>query len=65
MNAYSVLVENAEGKRPLGGTRPRFKDNIKIYHREVGCSGMDWIDLAQDRDHWWALVSTAMNLWVP
>jgi hypothetical protein len=64
-NAYSVLVEKAEGKRPLVRSRPRFVDNIKIYHREVGCSGVDWIDLVQDRNNWWNLVSTLMNLWVP
>jgi hypothetical protein len=57
-----VLVEKAEGKRPLGRSRPRLEDNIKIYHREVGCSGINWIELAQDRDHWCALVSTVMNL---
>jgi hypothetical protein len=40
-------------------------DNIKMDHREIGCSGMDWIDLAQDRDQWRALVNTVMNLDVP
>jgi hypothetical protein len=49
-------------KRPLG--RPRQKDNIKMNLREIGWGGMDWIDLAQDRNQWKALLNTAMNLWV-
>ena len=54
-----------EGKRPLGRPRCRWDDNIKTDLQEVGCGGMDWIELAQDRDRWWALVSTVMNLRVP
>jgi hypothetical protein len=52
-------------KRPLGRPRRRWEDNIKIYLRAVGWSGMDWIDLAQDRVQWRALGDMLMNLWVP
>jgi hypothetical protein len=64
-NAYRILVGNPEGKRPLGRPRRRWVDNIKIDLRETGCDGGDWIDLAQDRDQWRALVKAVMNLWVP
>jgi hypothetical protein len=64
-NAYRILVERPEGKRPLGRPRRRLVDNIKMNLREIGWYGMDWIDLAQDRDRWRALVNTAMNLRVP
>ena len=53
------------GKRPLGRPRRRWANNIKMDLREVGCGGMDWIDLAQDRDKWRALVNEVMNLRVP
>ena len=52
-----------EGKRLPGRPRHRWKDNIKMDFQEVGCEGMDWIDLAQDRDRWLALVNVVMNLW--
>jgi hypothetical protein len=58
-------VGKLEGKRPLGRPRRRWEDNIKMYLRDIGCCGMDWIDLAQDRDQWRALVNTVMNLRVP
>ena len=48
--AYRVLVEKPEGRRPLGRPRLRWEDNIKMDLQEVGCEGMDWIDLAQNRD---------------
>jgi len=62
---YRVLVGKPEGKRPLGRPRRRWENNIKIDLQEVGCGGVDWIDLAQDRDRWRALVNAVMNLWVP
>jgi transposase len=64
-NAYKVLVGKPEGKIPLGRPRCRWVDNIKIYIRDIGYDGMDWIDLAEDRDQWRALVNTTMNLRVP
>ena len=62
---YRVLVGKTEGKRPLGRPRSRWEDNIKMDLQEVGCGGMDWIELAQDRDRWRALVSAVMYLRVP
>jgi hypothetical protein len=58
-------VGKPEAKGPLGRPRPMWVDNIKIDLSEIGWSGMDWIDLAQDRDHWRATVNTVMNLQVP
>ena len=62
---YRVLVGKSEGKRPLGRSRRRWEDNIKMDLQEVGGGCGDWIELAQDRDKWRALVSTVMNLRVP
>jgi len=58
---YRVLVRKTEGKTPLGRPRPRWEDNIKIDLQEVGCGGIDWIELAQDRDSWRAFVKAVMN----
>jgi hypothetical protein len=64
-NAYRILVGNPEGKRPLGRLRRRWVGNIKMDFREIGWSGMDWVDLAQDWDKWKGLVNMVMNLRVP
>jgi hypothetical protein len=65
-NAYRILVGMPKGKRPLGRPRRRWLDNIgQMDLREIGWNGMDWIDLAQNRDKWRALVNTVMNLRVP
>jgi hypothetical protein len=64
-NACRTLIGKPEGKRLLGRPRRRWVGNIKIKLRDLGWGGMDWIDLAQDRDQWRALVSTVMNLRVP
>jgi hypothetical protein len=62
--SYRILVGRPEGRRPLGRSRRRWEDNIKMDIQEVGW-GMDWIGLAQDRDRWRALVNAVMNLRVP
>jgi len=62
---YRVLMGKPEGKRPLGRPRSRWDDNIKMDLKEVGCGGMDWIDLAQDRDRRRALMNAVLNLRVP
>jgi hypothetical protein len=64
-NAYRILVGKPEGETPLGRRRRRWVDSIKIDVREIGWDGMEWIELAQDRDQWRALVNTVMNLRVP
>jgi hypothetical protein len=64
-NAYRILVGKPEGKRPLGRSRHRCVENIKMDLRESGWDGMDWIDLAHNRDQWRTLVNTVMNLRVP
>jgi hypothetical protein len=62
--AYRILVGRPEGRRPLGRPRRRWEDNIKMDLQDVGWD-MDWIELAQDRDRWRALVNAVMNLRVP
>jgi hypothetical protein len=60
-----ILVGKPEAKRPLGRPRHRWVDNIEMDLREIGWDGMDWIDLAQNRNQWRALVNTVMNLRFP
>jgi hypothetical protein len=61
-NAYRILVGKPEGMRPIRRPTHRWEDKIKMDFREIGWGGMDWIDLAQGRDQWRALVNTVMNL---
>jgi len=62
---YSILVGKPEGKRTLGRPRRRWEDNKKMNLQEVGYGGVDWIELAQDRDMWQALVTAVMKLRIP
>jgi len=62
---YKVLVGKCEGKRSSGRPRQRWEDNIKTDLQEVGCEDMNWIELAQDRDRWQALVNAVMSLRIP
>jgi hypothetical protein len=64
-NAYRILVGKTKGKRPLRIPRRRCVGNIKIDLREIGWDGVDWMDMAEDRDQWRALVNTVLNLQVP
>ena len=64
-DVHRVLVGKPEGKRPLRRPRRRWEDNIRMDLQEVGCGGMDWIELVQDMDRWRALVNSVINLQVP
>jgi hypothetical protein len=64
-NAYRLLVGKPERKRPLGRPRRRWVDNIRMDRGEVGWGVVDWIDLAEDRNRWRALVNSVLNLRVP
>jgi hypothetical protein len=63
--AYNILVGRPEGRRPRGRPSRRWEDNIKMDLREIGFGGVDWINFAQDRDRWRALVNMVMNFRVP
>jgi hypothetical protein len=60
-----ILTGTPAGERPLGRPRRRCKDNIRMDLKEIGTNTRNWVDLAQDRDYWSALVNAALNLWVP
>jgi hypothetical protein len=62
---YRILIRKPEGKRPVGRPSSKWVDNTEMDVSERGWGGMDWMDLAQDRDHWRALVNMVMNLRVP
>ena len=64
-NAFKILTGTPAGKRPLGRPRPRWEDNISIDLKEIGINTRNWVDLAQNREYWRALVNAALNLWVP
>jgi hypothetical protein len=64
-NSYRILVGKPEGKRPLGRLKSRWVDNNKMYLSEIEWGCIDWIELAQDRHQWRALVNTVMSLRVP
>jgi hypothetical protein len=64
-NAYKMFVGKPEGKRPLGKLRCSWEDNIRMDLREIMWKAVDWMHLVQDRDQWWALVNTVMNLRIP
>jgi hypothetical protein len=61
-NVHKVLMGKPEGKRPLGRPRHRWEDGIRMDLREIGWGSVEWMQLAQDRDQWQALVNTVMNL---
>jgi hypothetical protein len=65
LGVYSVLVRKSEGKKPLGRRRRRWEDDINMGLQEVGCGCMDWIELAQNKNRWRALVIAVMSLRVP
>jgi hypothetical protein len=62
---YRILMGRPEGKRPLGRPRRRWADNMKMDLPELGCGGVEWIDLGQDRNWWRAFVNEVMNLRFP
>jgi hypothetical protein len=64
-NAYRILVRKPEGKRSLRRPKRKWVGNIKIDFREIGWDGVDWIDMAQDKDQWRALLNTVLNLRAP
>jgi hypothetical protein len=61
-NAYISVVRKPEAKKPLGRSRRKWEDNIKMHRMHIGLEDVDWIYLAQDGDLWWALVNTVMNI---
>jgi hypothetical protein len=68
MNGEDTCIQNfggkAEGQGPIGRPRHRWKNEFRMDDKYIGWEGMDWVDLAQDRNYWWALSNIVMNLWV-
>ena len=64
-SAFKILTGKPTGKRPLGRPRRRWEDNVRMHLEEIGVNAGSWVDSAQDRNHWRALVNAALNLWVP
>ena len=64
-SAFKILTVKPTGKRPLGRPKRRWEDNIRIDLKEIGINMRNWIDSAQDRDYWRAIVNATLNLWVP
>ena len=64
-SAFKILTGKPSGKRPLGRPRRRWEDNIRMDLEEMGINTRNWVDSAQDRNYWRALVNAALNLWVP
>jgi hypothetical protein len=63
-SAFIILIGKPTGKGPLGKPRRRWKDNIRIDLEEIGINAGNWVDLAQDKDYWTALVNATLNLWI-
>jgi hypothetical protein len=63
-SVYRVLMGKNEGKRPLGRPRRKWEDGNRVDFREIGLGGVEWMQLAQDRDRWRDIVNTVMDLWV-
>ena len=64
-SAFKILTGKPTGKRPLGRPRRRWEENIRMDLEEIGINAGNWVDSAQDRNHWSPLVNMALNLWVP
>ena len=64
-SAFRILTGTPTGKRPLGRPRCRWEDNIRMDLKEIGINTRNWVDSAQDRDYWRALVNAALKLWIP
>jgi hypothetical protein len=62
---YRLLVRKPDGENPLGRPRHRWVDNIKMDLVEIGWGGVDWTDVAQDKEEWWTVVNAIMNLRFP
>jgi len=64
-NAYKISIRKSEGRRQLRRPKHRQEDNIRMDLMEIGCVSVDWMHLAQERNQWWVLVNTVLNIWIP